>query len=68
MFRVEGEMPPPERNVDLTYFTPERAHQFLQGFYREFLHHNNGLHLYEGVPDDGICQRRWRRLAAQSDN
>ena len=45
--------------------TPERVHLLLQGVYGEFLHHNNGSHLDEGVADDAIWQRRWRRIAVQ---
>ena len=58
-------MPTPEKNTDLTFFTRERAHLLLQGFYGDFLHHNNGLHLYRGVTDDAIWKCCWRRLAAQ---
>ena len=37
----------------------------LQGFYRDFLHHNNGSHLGRGVLDDDVWKRCWRRLVAQ---
>ena len=60
-------MTPPEDNADLPGFTPERAHLFLQEFYGDFLHHNDWSHLDGGVVDDAIWQRRWRRLAAQSE-
>ena len=65
MIRVGGELPPPEENVDLPDFTPERAHLLLQGVYRESHHHNNGSHLDRGVTDDAVWQRCWRRIAAQ---
>ena len=58
-------MPPLEENADLPDFTPEHVHLFLQGVYGDFLHHNNGSHLDEGVADDAIWQCRWCRLAAQ---
>ena len=44
--------PPPEKNADLLGFTPERAHLLLQGVYGDFPHHNDGLHLDGGIPDD----------------
>ena len=61
-----GEATPPEENSDLPGFTPERAHLLLQGVYGDFPHHNDGSHLDGGIADDTACQRRWRRLAAQS--
>ena len=61
-----GCVPPPEENADLPDFTLDRAHLLLQEVYRDFPHHNDGLHLDGGVADDAIWQRRWRQLAAQS--
>ena len=46
--------PPPEENEDLSDFTPGRAHLLLQEVYKDFLHHNHGAHLDEGVTDDSI--------------
>ena len=40
----------------------------LQGVYRDFPHHNNGEYLDGGIADDSACQRRWRRIAAQSES
>ena len=41
-----GDATPPEENVDLLGFTPERAqHLLLQGAYGDFPYHNDGLHL-----------------------
>ena len=56
----------PEENSDLPGFTPERAHLLLQGVYGDFPHHNDGSHLDGGIADKAACQRRWRRLDAQS--
>ena len=64
VIRVEGDLPPPEENTDLPEFTLERAHLLLQEVYRDFPHHNDGLHLDGGVADDATRQRHWRRLAA----
>ena len=61
-----GDLPPPEENADLPYFTPENAHLFLQKVYGDLSHNNDGSHLDEGVTDDAIWQCRWRRLATQS--
>ena len=61
-----GEATPPEENADLTVLHPERAHLVLLGFYGDFLHHNDRAHLDGGIADDNVCQRRWRRLTAQS--
>ena len=63
-----GDATPPEEEVDLLGFTPERAHLLLQGVYGDFLHHNYGSHLEGGIAGDAEWQRRWRRLAAQSDS
>ena len=63
---VGGDATPPEENADLLGFIPERAHLLLQGVYVDFTHHNNGSHLDGEIADDTACQRRWRRLAAQS--
>ena len=60
-----GDLPPPEENVDLPYFTPKRAHLLLQEIYGDIPHHNEGWHLDRGVVDNAIWHRRWRRLAAQ---
>ena len=38
----------------------------MQGVYGDFLHRNNGTYLDEGVLEDAIWQRRWRRMAAKS--
>ena len=62
----EGGGTPPEENVDLPGFHPERAHLLLQGVYGDFPHNNDGLHMDGGITDDAAWQRRWRRLAAQS--
>ena len=43
-----------------------RAHLSLQEVYGDFLHHNDGTHLVEGVSDDTTWQSFWRQLAAQS--
>ena len=51
--------------MDLPDFNPERAHQFMQGVYGNFLNHNGRLQLDEGVTDDNIWNCRWRRLATQ---
>ena len=59
-------MPPPEKNADLSNFTPERAHLLLQGVYGDFPYHNYEFHLDGGVADYAIWKLRWRRLAAQS--
>ena len=56
---------PPEENVDIPDFTPERVHLLFWGFYGEFPQHNDGSHLDDGVTDDTIWQLCWRRLAAQ---
>ena len=61
-----GDLPPPEENTDLPYFTPEREHLLLREVYGYFPHHNDESHLDRGVVDDALWQRRWRRLAAQS--
>ena len=61
-----GGMPPPEENADLPGFTPEREHLLLQGFYGDFPHHKDVLHLEGVIADDALWQRYWRRLAAQS--
>ena len=58
-------MPPPEENADLNDFTPERAHLLLRGVYVDYPHNNDGSHLDRGVPDNAICHRCWRLLAAQ---
>ena len=57
--------PPPEENVDLPGFTPERAHLLLREVYEYFPHHNDGSHLYGGVAVEAICQCRWHHIAAQ---
>ena len=59
-------MLPPEENVDLPGFHPERAHLLLQGVYGDFPYHNNGSHLDRGISDDAAWQRCWRRIASQS--
>ena len=51
---VEGYVPSPEENTDLTDFTPEREHLLLQEVYGDFPHHNDRLHLDKGVADDTI--------------
>ena len=56
----------PEENADLPGFTPERAHLLLLGVYGDFPHHNDGSYLDEGIADDTLWQRHWRRFAAQS--
>ena len=59
--------PPLEENADFSDFSPERAHLLFLGVYREFLHHNDRLHLDRGFLDAAVWQSRWRRLATQSD-
>ena len=49
-----GGLPPPEENIYLPGFTPERALLLLQEVYGDFPHPNNGLHLDGGVADDGL--------------
>ena len=56
-------MPPSEENSDLPDLAPEHVQLLLQGFYGDFLHHNNGLHLDGGDLENAIWQRRWHRLA-----
>ena len=65
MICVGGDVPPLEENAELLDFTPERVHLFFGEVYRYFPHHNDESHLDEGVADDAIWQRRWRRLAAK---
>ena len=38
----------------------------LREVYGDSPHHNNGSHLHEGVADNALWQRCWRRLAAQA--
>ena len=52
--------------MDLPEFHPEHAHLLLQEVYGDFLHHNDGSHLDEGIADNAVWQLCWRRLAAQS--
>ena len=40
----------------------------VAGSLRRLPHHNNGLHLDEGVADNNIWKSQWCRLAAQSDS
>ena len=47
-----GGSPLPEENADLPGFTPERVHLLLQGFYGDFLHHNDKAHLDRGIVDN----------------
>ena len=54
---------PPEENTDLPDFTPESVHLLLRGFYGDYLHHNDGSHLYGGVADNTILYPCWIRLA-----
>ena len=61
-----GTCPPPEENVDIPGFAPERAHLLLQGVYGDFPHHNDGSHLDGGITDDAAWQSRWRRISVQS--
>ena len=58
--------PPMEEGSDLMGLTPFQAHELLVEVYGNHLHHNNGNHLYGGVTNDTLWQRRWQRLAAQS--
>ena len=53
-----GGFPPPEKNTDIPYFTPECAHMLLQGVYGDFPHHNCGYHLEGRVADNTIWQHR----------
>ena len=62
-----GGVYPLEENKDFPEFPPERAHLLLQGLYGDLPHHNDGSHLDRGVMDDDVWQRRWRRLAVQSN-
>ena len=55
-------------NTNLPRFHLERSHLLLQGFYGDFLCHNNGSHLDGWVLDDALWQRRWRQLAAQLES
>ena len=57
---------PPKESANLPDFTLNHAHLLLQEIYRDFLHHNDGLHLDGVVADNAIWQRCWMRLAAQS--
>ena len=68
VIRVGKDVPPPEENADLPGFKPERVYLLLWEVYGDFPHHNDGLHLDGGVTDNAIWQRRWRRLATQSDS
>ena len=61
-----GTPPPPEENIYFPVFAPEGAHLLLQGFYRDFPHHNDVSHLYGVIADDAAWQHSWRLLAAQS--
>ena len=61
-----GDVPPMEENAELLGFTPECAHLLLQGVYGDLPHHKDGSHLYGRITDDALCQRCWRRIAAQS--
>ena len=54
--------------MDLQGFTPARAHLLLQEVYGDFLHHNDGMHLSGGVPDDATWQIQWRQITAHSAN
>ena len=49
-----GDVPPPEENVDLPDFTPERAHLLLQEFCGDFPHHNYESHMDGGVAYNAI--------------
>ena len=40
----------------------------LQGVYKDVPYHNDRSHLDGGSADDAAWQRRWRRLAAQSES
>ena len=62
---VGGDVPPPEENADLPYFSPERAHLLLQGFYGDFVHHNYGSHLDGGVADNAIYKPRCLQVDSQ---
>ena len=63
-----GTCSPPEENADILEFRPECAHLLLQGVYGEFPHHNDGAKLDRGIMDNAVWQRRWRRIAAQSES
>ena len=47
-----GDMSPMEENADLPEFTFKSTHLLLQGVYGNYLHHNDGSHLYGGVMDN----------------
>ena len=59
-----GGATPPEGNADLLGFSTESAHLLLQGVYRDFLHHNNGSHLYGEIIDNAAWQRCWLHITA----
>ena len=60
-----GGVPPNEEDVDLTDFALTRAYLLFQGVYRDFPHHNNGLHLDSGVTENSRWKCCWRRLATE---
>ena len=64
--RVGGGVTLLMENADLLDFTLDLVHLLLQAFYGYFPHHNDGSHLYRGIADNAIWQRRWHRLSAQS--
>ena len=61
-----GASPSTEEGVDLQVFTPVRENLSLQEVYGDFYHHNNGMHLAGGVPDDAMWKSCWGGIAAQS--
>ena len=44
-----------EEGANLLGFTPSYAHVLLVEMYGDFLHNNDGMHLYGIVSDDTIC-------------
>ena len=52
--------------ADLQVFTPARAHLSLREVYSDFPHHNDGMHLAGGNPDNDKSKIYWGRLAVQS--
>ena len=58
-------MPLQEERAELTDFTPNRVHLLLKGFYVDYPHHKNGIHLEGGVLDDAVWQCCWHQLDAQ---
>ena len=60
-----GGMPLQGKGSDLPDFPLSSVHLWLQEFYGDFPHHNDGSYLYKGVMDNTVLQSHWRLLAAQ---